>query len=160
MEDRQRSYTKRSSTGIWFLNVSFGNLAKLLCPSTPLDPFIVSHTLNTLDRHARTKLCTSNCLTISSAWHSTLQPNPLSMFIARPKYWIFHSNNVAFTSIVRTGQNAAMGSSNTEENDIIFELSISEIAVKSFWMSIILKKLQTAVSYLTVSQFPISCTYS
>lgn len=43
MEDRQRSYTKRSSTGIWFLNVSFGNLAKLLCPSTPLDPFIVTH---------------------------------------------------------------------------------------------------------------------
>ena len=94
------------------------------------------------------------CMTLHTA------TKPIINVYSSSKYWIFHSNNVAFTSIVRTGQNAALGSSNTEEKDIIFELSISEIAVKSFWMSIILKNLQTAVPYLTVSQFPISCTQS
>ena len=119
---------------------------------------LYSHVLNSLDLYARTKLCTSNCLTISSAWQSTLQPTPLSMFIACPKYWIFHSNIVAFTFIARTGQNAALASNTIKKKEYNFWTAHFRNCSQIFLNVGDLKKLQTGVSYPTVSQFHISCT--
>lgn len=55
--------------------------------------------LNNLDPYVRTKLCASKYLAFSlvrysAFWKNSLYPNPLSVFIAHPKYAVFHSNSV------------------------------------------------------------------
>lgn len=131
MEDRQRSYTKRSSTGIWFSNVSFGNLAKLLCPSTPLDPFIVSHT------EQPRSLCAYEIMCIKLFDHQLCM---ITHTATKPIINVYSSSIVLNISqqqcsIHFRSENWPERSTTKQkikEKGKIFELSISEIAFKSF----------------------------